>query len=140
MAFQIKKQRKLIEDIELLADDDSVAMTLHVEINIDAIAREYRLTQAKLAAAQKKAAEQSTEALEEYGNAVIAMFTLVLGEENTEKALEYFENKYSEMAIQLMPFVTNVVQPAIQRSVEEKRALLANNYHLSRRQKRKLGL
>lgn len=140
MAFQVKKQQKIIEDIELLADDNSVAVTLHVEINIDAIARKFRLTQVKLAEAQKKAASQSDEALEEYGNAVIAMFNLVLGEENTKKALEYFERNYSDMAIQLMPFITDVVQPALKNSAEEKKSLIANNYHLNRKQKRKLGL
>ena len=140
MAYQIKKLQKIVEDIELLNDDNSVALTIHVDIVPENIARKFNVTQVKLVEAQKKVKAKDDSALEEYGEAIIAMFEIVFGEENTAKILEYFEGKYTDMAIQLMPFITNVIQPALRRNAEDKKALIANNYHLNRWQKRKLGL
>ncbi len=140
MAYKIKKQHNIIEDIELLAEDNSVSMTIHVDINPDAIAKDYRHIQLELIHAQKAVNNKSDNAFEQFEKAVISMFNLIFGEKNTDKLLEYFDGEYTEMSVQLAPFITNVVQPAIKQSVKNKKSIIANNYNLSRAQKRKLGL
>lgn len=140
MAYQIKKADKITEDLELLDSNNDVALTVHVDIEIGRIAKEYRQIQIELAEAQNMTSQGNEQAFEKFGNAVIKLFRCLLGDENTQKIFEYFENDYAEMAVQCMPFIADVIQPAIEKYSRSKREIMANNYNLSRQQKRKLGI
>lgn len=140
MAYQIKKSDKIAEDLELLDKNNDVALTIHIDIEIGRIAKEYRQLQIELAEAQNMTSQGNEMAFEVFGNAVIKLFRCLFGDENTQKILEYFENDYMEMAVQCMPFISDVVQPAIEKYSRSKREIMANNYNLSRQQKRKLGI
>ena len=131
MAYQIKKTSRITEDIELLGESGNAEKILHVEIN-----PEIQLLKTQTAAREGKSAE----AVEEYGKAVTALFETVFGTETTAELLTYFENKHTEMLIQLMPFITDVVRPAVAEAIKSQKSRLANNMNFSRRQKRKLGL
>ena len=140
MAYQIKKADKITEDLELLDKNNDVALTIHIDIQIDRIVREYRQLQGELMEAQNMTSQGNEKAFEAFGNAVIKLFRCIFGDENTQKILEYFENNYMEMAVQCMPFISDVVQPAIEKYSRSKREIMANNYNLSRQQRRKLGI
>lgn len=140
MAFQIKKENKVIEELELLDENNEVAKTIKVEINIDKIATEYRQRKIELAEAQQKINKGEEDAVELFGVAIINMFKTVFGEENTVAILEYFEGKYTNMLTNCIPFVEQVIQPAIEKVVRDKKQLLANNMNLNRKQKKSLGL
>ena len=141
MAYQIKKSSRIIEELELLGEDGSVEKTINVDINTDRIAGGYRKAEINLLNAQRNIKKGETaEALENYGKAVIDLFRIVFGYENTDIMLEYFDGKYTDMLIQVMPFINDVVKPAISASVAAQKARIANNYNYNRKQKRKLGL
>lgn len=141
MAYQIKKTSRITEDIELLSESGNAEKILHVEINPDGIMSNYRKAEIQLLKTQTAAREgKSAEAVEEYGKAVTALFETVFGTETTAELLTYFENKHTEMLIQLMPFITDVVRPAVAEAIKSQKSRLANNMNFSRRQKRKLGL
>lgn len=140
MAYQIKKSDRITENLELLDSNNNVTLTIHIDIEIGRIAKEYRQLQIELAEAQNMTSQGSETAFEIFGNAVIKLFRCLFGDENTQKILEYFENDYMEMAVQCMPFISDVVQPAIEKYSRSKREIMANNYNLSRQQKRKLGI
>lgn len=140
MAFQIKKENKVIEELELLDKNNEVAKTIKVEINIDKIATEYRQRKIELAEAQRKVNKNEDDALEAFGIAIINLFKTVFGEENTVAILEYFEGKYTNMLSSCIPFIEQVIQPAIEQVVKDKKQILANNMNLNRKQKRSLGL
>lgn len=140
MAYQIKKSDRITENLELLDSNNNVTLTIHINIEIGRIAKEYRQLQIELAEAQNMISQGSEQAFEAFGNAVIKLFRCLFGDENTQKILEYFENDYTEMAVQCMPFISDVVQPAIEKYSRSKREIMANNYNLSRQQKRKLGI
>lgn len=140
MAYQIKKADKITEDLELLDKDNNVTLIVHVDIEVGKIAKEYRQIQVELANTQKLAENGDEQAIESFGNIVIKLFICLFGDENTQKILEYFENDYMEMAVQCMPFISDVVQPAIEKYSCSKRKIMANNYNLSRQQRRKLGI
>ena len=140
MAYQIKKSDRITENLELLDGNNNVTLTIHIDIEIGRIAKEYRQLQIELAEAQNMTSQGNEMAFEVFGNAVIKLFRCLFGDENTQKILEYFENDYMEMAIQCMPFISDVVQPAIEKYSRSKREIMANNYNLSRQQKRKLGI
>lgn len=140
MAYQIKKSDKIAEDLELLDSNNNAALTVHVDIEIARIIKNYRQLQIELMEAQNMTSQGSEQAFEAFGNAVIKLFRCLFGDENTQKILEYFENDYTEMAVQCMPFISDVIQPAIEKYSRSKREIMANNYNLSRQQKRKLGI
>lgn len=141
MAYQIKKTSRITEDIELLGESGNAEKILHVEINPDGIMSNYRKAEIQLLKTQTAAREgKSAEAVEEYGKAVTAFFETVFGTETTAELLTYFENKHTEMLIQLMPFITDVVRPAVAEAIRLQKSRLASNMNFSRRQKRKLGL
>lgn len=141
MAYQIKKTSRITEDIELLGESGNVEKILHVEINPDGIMNNYRKAEIQLLKTQRAVKEgNSAESVEEYGKAVTALFETVFGTETTAELLTYFEKKHTEMLIQLMPFITDVVRPAVAEAIKSQKSRLADNMNFSRRQKRKLGL
>jgi len=60
--------------------------------------------------------------------------------ENTQRILAYFDGKTTDMVLQTMPFLYDVIEPAVYRAVQSKRKVIANNLRLSRSQRRRLGL
>ncbi len=141
MAYQIRKSSRITEELELLGENGNVEKVLKIDIDTDRIMRDYRIAEIKLLNAQKAAREKSsTETLENYGEAVTAFFRLVFGDDNTDEMLDYFSRRYTEMLIQTMPFITDVIKPAIADAAAAQKSRLANNLNFSRRQKRKLGL
>lgn len=141
MAYQIKKSNHIVEDLELLGDDGKVELTVHVDINTDRIAGGFRKVEIDLMNAQRNIKKgENSEALENYGKAVIEFFRLIFGEENTTVMLKHFEGQYTDMFIQLYPFINDVIKPAIESSAAAQKALIANNFNYTKKQKRKLGL
>ena len=118
-------------------------MELTVELNIDVerIAGDFRKAQIAVINAEKAAKEKQTdEMLETYGKAIVEFIRLIFGDENTQKLIKYFDNRYIDMLFQTMPFIYDVVVPSIEKSVRQKKQLIANNNTFSKKQRRKLGL
>lgn len=140
MAYQIKKDNEVVEELEFLDNNNEVVKKINVKINIDKIASEYRQRKVEITEAQQKINKGEEDAVELFGVAIINMFKTVFGEENTVAILEYFEGKYTDMLTNCIPFIEQVIQPAIEKVVRDKKQLLANNMNLNRKQKKSLGL
>lgn len=140
MAYQIKKDNEVVEELEFLDKNNEVVKKINVKINIDKIASEYRQRKVEITEAQQKINKGEEDAVELFGVAIINMFKTVFGEENTVTILEYFEGKYTDMLTNCIPFIEQVIQPAIEKVVRDKKQLLANNMNLNRKQKKSLGL
>ena len=140
MAYQIKKDNEVVEELEFLDKNNEVVKKISVKINIDKIASEYRQRKLEITEAQQKINKGEEDAVELFGVAIINMFKTVFGEENTVAILEYFEGKYTDMLTNCIPFIEQVIQPAIEQVVKDKKQILANNMNLNRKQKRSLGL
>lgn len=140
MAYQIKRNKDIVEDIELLGENGTVPIVIHVNIKPEAIAKDFRTVQLELVHAQQDINRQTIDAMDKYRLAIISMLNLVLGEDGTNTVLAYFDNDTTEAAMQLMPFIADVVKPAIEDYVKSRKAVIANNYKLNRSQRRKLGL
>lgn len=140
MAFQIKKDNEVVEELEFLDNNNEVVKKINVKINIDKIASEYRQRKVEITEAQQKINKGEEDAVELFGVAIINMFKTVFGEENTVAILEYFEGKYTDMLTNCIPFIEQVIQPAIEQVVKDKKQILANNMNLNRKQKKSLGL
>ncbi len=139
MSYQIKKSRNITETLEILNEDDSPALTIQVSINPGLIAKDFRKIQLELIHVRESGGNDDNSA-EKLSAVVNDMFTLIFGAENTAKILDCFEGNFIEASLQITPFITDVVQPAIADYARNTRALAADKCKLSRKQKRRLGL
>ena len=138
MAYQIKKTNRITEDVEFLGENGEVELTVKLDIDVERIAGDFRKAQIAVINAEKAAKEKQTD--ETYGKAIIEFIRLIFGDENTQKLIKYFDNRYIDLLFQTMPFIYDVVVPSIEKSVRQKKQLIANNNTFSRKQRRKLGL
>lgn len=129
MSYQIRRTKKFTDTLELCGESGAVEKSLEIEIDLDAVSGGYRKTLAALADAEqalKKAqAENNIEAFDgayiAYGNAIIALFELTLGKGNTEEILTFYESRYTEMALQLVPYISNVIIPLVSDVIKQKK-------------------
>ena len=128
MAYKIQRKNRIKEELQLCHADGSVALSIDVDLNVDEMAGRLAKAQDTLAQAQNTARENPTseEALEAYGNAIGSLFTVLFGEDNTVKILDFYEGNYSEMLLDIFPFINDVIMPAIRdASASRKDQLLA---------------
>lgn len=141
MAYQARRSAVLIEDIELINKNNEVEKVIHVKFNADRMAREFNEARNGIIRAQAEVKKGDvSDRYTTFGEAVIEIFRVVFGEENTREIIEFYENNYLEMVSELMPFITDVAAPAVQQAVDAKKQQLANNYKFNRRERRKIGL
>lgn len=142
MAYQIKKTSRITEDIVLLGESGNAEKILHVEINPCSIIDGYRKAQINLVNAQRECKNypDNIEVVEKYKNAIANFFEHVLGTENTDILLKYYNGEYIDMMFDMTPFIMNVVSPAMSEAIRLQKSRLADNMNFSRRQKRRLGL
>lgn len=115
MAYRIVRNH-IVEQLEI--EDNGKTHTLNVELNVDQILREYNKAQYSIAAAQKAAVlakngEDMEKAEEMMGEAVLSLFEVVFGEEQTKEILRIYNNRTIEMLSDIAPFITEVIQPRI---------------------------
>lgn len=151
MAYELKRSQRIQEEIKI-GDD-----TITINLDIDSITKEFNKRYNAIIAAEleiknvqliENNAEKLNVAMESYGNTVIELFCLVFGEDGAMKILNFYENNYMEMSVEVFPFIINVIMPKIQQGIEEQRKKLAEQYKykqnsvldLNRKQRRKLGL
>ena len=102
----------VVEDLKVTDNDRE--LVLHVDINVDQILQRYAaaakaLTEAQQAT-QKGITEERVEAL---GKAIIGVFEVIFGTEQTEKLVDFYGESYTEMLADVAPFVNDVVAPKI---------------------------
>ena len=142
MAYQIKRSNKVVEDLELTESDGTVVKTLHIDVDIDAITANFRAEYNDLIKAERAVktaqrtgvSEDNFQAIyEEYGAAIIAVLKTVLGEENTLEVLEFYEDNYVEMSVEVFPFISDVIVPRIRDTVENSKRTIKTRFKGKRR-------
>ena len=113
--YTLKRREKITEQVKL---GDEV---LSIEIVPEEIAREYNKVQVEIIQTQdairKAQGAPSAELLEQYGMAIIKLFSILFGQENTEKLLVYYEDNYVEMSTEVMPFIVDVIKPQLDKAI-----------------------
>ncbi len=141
MAYQVKRTRKVIEDLELCNENEEVEVTLHINLDCDAVAPLFRKKQVALIDAEKnlkniqKMGNQAdfNTAYEIYGRALTDIFEVSLGVENTKIVLDFFHKNYIEMCTQIVPFIAEIIVPAIQAAIADKQKQMKNLHKHKRR-------
>lgn len=143
--YQARRSQKVTEDVELIREDGSVYKTLHIDLDACSIAERVNEKYIDLVHAQQETQglkagitdpETMAQAYDKLGNAVINVFKVVFGERNTADIVKFYDDRYTEMCTELLPFVTGVVIPKIREAASESRAKIMQGYN--RRQRRQL--
>ena len=124
--YQVTRKNRIKEQLQLCHADGTVALTAEVDLNVDVIASRVSKAYETLGMAQNALAEdpRNPAPMEAYGNAVIAVFNVIFGEEQTAAIVEFYEGNYTEMLLDLFPFINNEIMPKIAEASEARKAQL----------------
>lgn len=108
------KRNHIVEELEI--EDNGKTLKLDVDINVDTMLKaytsaQYKIAQASLDAKEAASANDMSKAEEAMGNAVLALFEVVFGEKQTQKIINFYDNKSLEMLGDIAPFIAEVVAP-----------------------------
>lgn len=117
--YKIKRSRHIAESLQI--EDGDKLLDLTVDIVIDDIMKKYIELGSRLAKLQEMvdAGEKTEDLYAEYGRTVVAYFELFFGTEQTARILNFYSNRYSEMLLDVTPFLQDVVVPAIIKAQED---------------------
>lgn len=143
MAYKASRSARLNETLELVDAKGSTVHLINIDLDVDGMAQEFNKRYNSVIAAEKaakavsykeitemtdEAAQAINNAVAAFGAAAVSLFKLIFGEENTAAILDFYENKYIEMCINIVPFITDVIVPKIKQSTKEAQTRLAENY------------
>ena len=108
------KRNHIVEDLEI--EDNGKVLKLAVDISVDTMLKsynnaQYKIAQASIDAKQAKDDKDMSKAKEAMGNAVLGLFEVIFGAEQTKQIIEFYDNKSLEMLGDIAPFITEVVAP-----------------------------
>lgn len=114
--YTIKKAAHIVDELKI--EDGDKTMTVDVNIYVDDVMADVVKCQKKIALAQAKIRENKNDgdALAGLGEAVIALFGLLFGEEQTKAIVEFYENRTASMLADFLPYIAQVIIPEIQKA------------------------
>ena len=124
--YQITRKNRIKETLQLCHANGDVACEIDVDLNVDEIAGRVNKAREVLAMAQNtlQKDQDSASAMEAYGNAVVALFNVLFTEDGTRQMVEFYEGNYTEMLLDVFPFINNEIIPKIQAASEDRKAQL----------------
>lgn len=121
MAYQIQKSPHVREEVTVT--DDGRELTVNVDVDVHQIMTRYNGAVQKIREAEdeiKKLREGEGlnpdnigEAYAALGRAIMNLFNLLFGEEQTNRIMEFYEGNSAEMLADFVPFLQDVVTPKI---------------------------
>ena len=133
--YQVTRKNRIKEQIQLCHADGTVALTADVDLNVDQIAGRVNKAYEALGMAQNtlQKSPDSPQAMEAYGNAVLAVFSVIFGEETAGKIVAFYENNWTEMLLDLFPFINNEIMPKIRAASADRKAQLLEAAKLAKK-------
>ena len=120
--MQLRKKKYINKVLELIGDNGKVEKRLTVDIAVDDFRNRYPRVMAEVKKAEEMLnakGDDNTEAIVASQMALKAVFVLVFGEFQTKEFLEYYENRYSEAFMDVIPFITDEIIPEVKKAVEQ---------------------
>ena len=124
--YQITRKNRIKETLQLCHANGDVAEEINVDLNVDVIAGRMNKAYEALGMAQNAlgANTNSPELLEQFGNAVMAVFDVIFGEDGRKRIFAFYENNYTEMLLDLFPFINNEIMPKIREASDQRKQQL----------------
>ncbi len=117
--YELKRKERIVEQLKI-GDEVLTISLLPEEIAKDYVKVQTAIGEARLAAdAAKKAGEKDDALVERLGYAIIDLISLLLGKENAEKILVFYEQNYIEMINAITPFISGTIGPKVEASIKD---------------------
>lgn len=122
--YTIERKNRIREDLELRDGEKTLQMS--VDLNVDEMQGKAVKAYKEVAEAQEtlRKAPDSEAAMEAYGKAAISLFTVIFGKAGAQKILDFYENHYTEMLLDIFPFINTVIIPKIAEASAARKAQL----------------
>ena len=116
MAYQINRKAHVVDEIHL--EDNGKELTVKVDLQVERILRDYNAAWAKIGQAQQKirelnGAEGMDEAEAALGQAIMALFGLLFGEEQVRAIMDFYGGAYLEMLADFVPYISETIVPKV---------------------------
>ena len=124
--YQVTRKNRIKEQLQLCHANGDIALTIDVDLNVDQIAGRVNKAYETLGMAQNALKKNANDdkAMEAYGDAVLAVFDVIFGEEDAKKIVDFYENNYSEMLLDIFPFINDEIMPKIREASASRREQL----------------
>lgn len=140
---ELKRSHKIKEELKI--GDEIITINL----DADSITREFRKRQIEIVHAEKAVRQLQKDGIDKlkiddalgiYGEAIISLFNLIFGDENTIKIIDFYEDNYIEMSQEVIPYINNVIYPQIQNVAQKQKEQLQKKFNPNGSQRRKFGV
>lgn len=129
MVFKTGRTRKITDTIELCDENGKVQREIVLNLDIDSIAlqlnnkySDYINSTRRLKEIQEKGDKAQFGSLAAaYYDAVIDLFEMVFGKENTRIILDFYNQRYLEMVQQLVPYIFKRILPEVRKAVKQQK-------------------
>ena len=119
--YQIKRNH-IMEDLQV--EDNGKTLDLHVDLSVDSIVKGYLAAAKDLTQAQADLRQGETEEkYEALGRAIVGLFNVIFGEEQTKQLVEFYGEGYTELLADIIPFINETGVPKI---VEAQQRIMGN--------------
>lgn len=142
MAYQAKRSKKVIEEFELVDENNKVVECLQVDLSAPGLTEKIRQKYVALVNVQQEVQainasnntqEEVMQACTLLGTAVVDLIEAVFGREDAEKIVAFYEDGYSEMVVEVLPFISEVVLPRLNEIRKEQKKATLSKYNRRRR-------
>lgn len=132
--YQVTRKNRIKESLQICHADGTVAETIEVDLNVDEVGNRVNKAYEMLAMAQLELQKNtnSQQLHEAYGNAVIAVFNVIFGVESASRIIAFYEGNYTEMLLDLFPFINNEIMPKIREATAARREQLIEAARLAK--------
>lgn len=124
--YQVKRNNRVTETLQLCNPDGSVADEIEVDLNIDIMSARLNKAYEMVGIAQTDLEQNmdSPQLMVAYGKAVLAFFEVIFGEIGKNKLVNFYDGNYTEMLLDIFPFINDVVMPKVKEASEQRKAQL----------------
>lgn len=117
--FIAKRRKKALTTLALADEDGNIVHKYEIDCDPDKKLIEYNKAKNRIISAEQLINKDPDPAnYEVYGQAVVDMLTIFLGADAVAEILAFYENNYSEMLLEILPFITDEVEPLMRKTAE----------------------
>lgn len=130
-----RKKRRIHETLQLLNEEGTQELTVVVDLDIDQIAARVNKSYEKIGMLQNdlKKNPRDTRTMEAFGQAILEIFKIIFGDDQAMKVLEFYDENYTEMLVDLFPFINEEIMPQVKEASRQRAEQLAKAANASRR-------
>ncbi len=125
------KQTSIFQDTIKLEKADGTSEILNIQFAITPdMVKQYRALQVQVIDLQRAQQKNPEDAglPAEIGKAVVNIFSLLFGKENCQKIMGFYSDDFTQMAVELFPYIQDRIVPHFQRLARERQQALKRKW------------